>query len=106
MAAEDPTQGRLSDLWIAREKRIARLDTRRAAEVATDVMLRFLMAVGTLSHEDAMPLGGPDFGAHPRQRVIEVTEAITITGAVLAALGAVAGLALIERAGAGAPDRR
>jgi predicted deacylase len=54
---------------------------RRAAEVATDAMLRFLIAVGTLSHEDARPLGGPDFGAHPRQRVIEVTEAITITGA-------------------------
>ncbi len=53
---------------------------RRAAEVATDVMLRFLVAVGTLTHEDVMPLGGPDFDAHPRQRVIEVTEAITITG--------------------------
>jgi len=27
-----------------------------------------------------MPLGGTDFAAHPRQRVIEVTEAVTITG--------------------------
>jgi predicted deacylase len=53
---------------------------RRAAEVATDVMLRFLIALGTLSREDAGPLAGPDFDAHPRQRVIEVTEAITITG--------------------------
>ena len=53
---------------------------RRAAEVATDVMLRFLIAVGTLSREDAMPLGGADFTAHPRQRVIQVTEAVTITG--------------------------
>ena len=53
---------------------------RRAAEVATDVMLRFLIAVGTLSRDDARPLGGPDFDAHPRQRVIEVTQAVTITG--------------------------
>ncbi len=50
----------------------------RAAEVATDVMLRFLIAVGTLSRDDAAPLAGPDFDAHPRQRVIEVTEAVTI----------------------------
>jgi len=54
---------------------------RRAAEVATDVMLRFLIAVGTLSGDDARVLAGPDFDAQPRQRVIEVTEAITITGA-------------------------
>jgi predicted deacylase len=54
---------------------------RRAAEVATDVMLRFLVTVGTLSREDAQPLGGPDFDGHPRQRTIQVTEAITISGA-------------------------
>jgi hypothetical protein len=53
---------------------------RRAAEVATDVMLRFLIAVGTLTREDAQSLAGPDFDAHPRQRIIEVTEAVTITG--------------------------
>lgn len=53
---------------------------RRAAEVATDVMLRFLIAVGTLTREDAEPLAGPDFDSHPRQRIIRVTEAITITG--------------------------
>jgi len=53
---------------------------RRVAEVATDVMLRFLMAVGTLSRDDAAPLGGPDFAAHPAQRIIQVTEAVTITG--------------------------
>ncbi len=52
---------------------------RRAAEVATDVMLRFLIAVGTLSRDDAQVLAGPDFDAHPRQRIIQVTEAITIT---------------------------
>jgi hypothetical protein len=53
---------------------------RRAAEVATDVMLRFLLTLGTLTREDAQALAGPDFDSHPRQRVIEVTEAITITG--------------------------
>ena len=53
----------------------------RAAEVATDVMLRFLVTLGTLSREDARPLGGPDFDGHPRQRTIQVTEAITISGA-------------------------
>jgi len=53
---------------------------RRAAEVATDVMLRFLITLGTVTREDAQPLAGPDFDAHPRQRVIQVTEAVTITG--------------------------
>jgi predicted deacylase len=53
---------------------------RRAAEVATDVMLRFLIALGTLTRQDAQPLAGPDFDGHPRQRIIEVTEAVTITG--------------------------
>ena len=53
---------------------------RRAAEMATDVMLRFLIALGTLTRDDAQLLAGPDFDAHPRQRTIQVTEAITITG--------------------------
>ena len=53
---------------------------RRAAEVATDVMLRFLMALGALSPDDAAPLGGSDFAAHPAQRIIQVTQAVTITG--------------------------
>lgn len=52
----------------------------RAAEVASDVMLRFLVALGALAEDEARPLGGRDFAAHPRQRVIEVTEAVTITG--------------------------
>jgi len=52
---------------------------RRAAEVATDVMLRFLITVGSLTRDDAQVLAGPDFDAHPRQRVIQVTEAVTIT---------------------------
>ena len=53
---------------------------RRAAEVATDVMLRFLIALSIVTREDVQPLAGPDFDAHPRQRVIQVTEAVTITG--------------------------
>jgi predicted deacylase len=53
---------------------------RRAAEVATDVMLRFLIVLGTITRDDAQALAGPDFGAHPRQRIIQVTEAVTITG--------------------------
>lgn len=52
----------------------------RAAEIATDVMLRFLIAVGILTRDDAAPIAGPDVDAHPRQRVIEVTEAVTISG--------------------------
>jgi len=51
---------------------------RRAAEVASDVTLRFLIALGTVTREDVAALGGPDFDAHPRQRTIEVTEAVTI----------------------------
>jgi hypothetical protein len=52
----------------------------RTAEVASDVMLRFLIALGSLTRDDAAVLGGPDFDADPQQRVIEVTEAVTITG--------------------------
>ena len=52
----------------------------RAAEVATDVMLRFLIALGAVTRDDVAALGGPDFAATPRQQVIEVTEAVTITG--------------------------
>jgi hypothetical protein len=53
---------------------------RRAAEVAIDVTLRFLVAVGSVERADVATLGGPDFDAQPHQRVIEVTEAITISG--------------------------
>jgi len=52
---------------------------KQTAEIATDVMLRFLMALGTLTRDDATPVGSPDIAAQPRQRVIEVTEAVTIT---------------------------
>lgn len=53
---------------------------KRSAEVAIDVMLRFLITLGVVERDDVAALGGPDFDAHPRQRVIEVTEAVTITG--------------------------
>src|SRR5579885_1989092 len=53
---------------------------RRAAEVSTDVTLRFLIALGVVSRDDVAALGGPDFDAQPTQRVIEVTEAVTISG--------------------------
>jgi predicted deacylase len=53
---------------------------RRAAEVAMDVTLRFLIALDVVTREDVAALGGPEFDAHPRQRVIEVTDAVTITG--------------------------
>jgi predicted deacylase len=53
---------------------------RRAAEVSTDVTLRFLLALGVVTQEDVAALGGPDFAAHPQQRVIQVTEAVTIAG--------------------------
>jgi len=53
---------------------------KRASEVATDVTLRFLMTLGTVLRDDVAALGGPDFDAHPPQKVIEVTEAVTITG--------------------------
>jgi hypothetical protein len=53
---------------------------RRAAEVATDVTLRFLIALDVVTRDDVAGLGGPDFAAHPKQRVIEVTDAVTISG--------------------------
>jgi hypothetical protein len=43
-------------------------------------MLRFLIATGSVDTEDVAALGGPDFDAHPKQRTIEVTEAVTIGG--------------------------
>lgn len=53
---------------------------RDTADVATNVMLRFLVAVGALHAEDAAPIAAPGFAAPASQRVIEVTEAVTITG--------------------------
>jgi predicted deacylase len=53
---------------------------RDTADIATDVMLRFLVAVGSLSEDDAVVIAGSHFAASPAQRVIEVTEAVTIGG--------------------------
>src|SRR5205814_10281411 len=51
---------------------------RRAAEVSTDVTLRFLIALGVVTRDDVGELGGPDFDAPPPQRVIGVTQAVTV----------------------------
>jgi predicted deacylase len=53
---------------------------KRAAEVAMDVTLRFLIALEVVTCDDVAALGGPDFDSVPMQKVIEVTEAVTITG--------------------------
>jgi predicted deacylase len=71
----------------------------RAAEMATDVMLRFLIALGTVTRDDVAALGGPDFAATPRQRVIEVTEAVTITGDRFEFTGPYVGLEVVEKKG-------
>ena len=52
---------------------------RRSAAVATDVTLRFLLALGAVSDAQAQPLAGDLYAAHPQQRVVEVTEAVTLT---------------------------
>jgi predicted deacylase len=72
---------------------------KRAAEVATDVMLRFLIALGTVTSDDVAALGGPDFAATPRQRVIEVTQAVTITGNRFEFVAPFIGLEVIEKQG-------
>jgi predicted deacylase len=72
---------------------------RRAAEVATDVTLRFLMALGTVERADVAALGGPDFAATPKQRVIEVTRAVTITGDRFEFAGPFVGLEVLEKKG-------
>ena len=38
------------------------------------------IAAGSVTSDDVAALGGPDFDAQPRQRVIEVTQAVTISG--------------------------
>lgn len=72
---------------------------RRAAEVATDVMLRFLIALDVVTADDVAALGGPDFAAHPEQRVIEVTEAITISGSRFDFAGDFRGLEVLPEKG-------
>jgi predicted deacylase len=72
---------------------------RGTAEVATDVMLRFLVAVGSLSEGDAAAIAGPYFAASPTQRVIEVTEAVTITGDKFVFAGDFRGLEVVSPSG-------
>jgi predicted deacylase len=72
---------------------------RRAAEVATDVMLRFLIALGTVERDEVAALGGPDFAATPKQRVIEVTQAVTITGDRFEFAGPFMGLEVLDKKG-------
>ncbi|HEX3885099.1 MAG TPA: M14 family metallopeptidase [Stellaceae bacterium] len=72
---------------------------RRAAEVANDVTLRFLIALGVVTRDDVAALGGPEFDATPRQRVIEVTEAITISGERFDFTGPYRGLEVIPKKG-------
>jgi predicted deacylase len=72
---------------------------RRAAEVATDVMLRFLIALEVVTRDDVAALGGPDFDAQPRQRVIEVTEAVTIKGEHFDFAGDFCGLEVLPEKG-------
>ncbi|MGE0257255.1 MAG: M14 family metallopeptidase [Alphaproteobacteria bacterium] len=72
---------------------------RRAAQVATDVTLRFLIATGAAARGDLAALGEDDFDAHPRQRVIEVTEAVTIAGSGFEFAGEFRGLEVLEKKG-------
>ena len=72
---------------------------KRAAEVATDVMLRFLIALGAVIRDDVAALGCPDFDATPRQRVIEVTQAVTITGNRFEFVAPYTGLEVIPKQG-------
>jgi predicted deacylase len=71
----------------------------RAAEVATDVTLRFLIALGAVTRDDVATLGGPDFDAAPAQKVIEVTQAVTIAGNRFEFVAPYIGLEVIEQAG-------
>ena len=72
---------------------------RRSAQVATDVMLRFLIALEIVSPDDVTALGEDDFDAHPRQRVIEVTEAVTIAGNGFEFASDFRGLEVLEKKG-------
>jgi predicted deacylase len=72
---------------------------RRAEEVSTDVTLRFLIALGVVARDDVAALGGPDFDAHPKQRVIEVTEAVTIGGDRFDFAGDFRGLEVLAKKG-------
>jgi hypothetical protein len=52
-----------------------------------------------VTSDDVAALGGPDFAATPRQRVIEVTQAVTITGNRFEFVAPFIGLEVIEKQG-------
>src|SRR5215472_13415976 len=72
---------------------------RDTADVATDVMLRFLVAVGALSEDTAASAAGPHFAASPTQRVIEVTDAVTIAADKFVFAGEFRGLEVLSSSG-------
>ncbi len=72
---------------------------RHSAEIAMDVTLRFLLALDAVREEDARPLGGALFDAHPRQRIIAVTEAVTMTADGFEFAGDFRGLEVLPRKG-------
>jgi hypothetical protein len=63
------------------------------------VMLRYLIALGVVTRDDVAALGGPDFAATPHQKVIEVTEAITIAGGHFEFVEPYVGLEIIAKKG-------
>ena len=79
---------------------------RRSAQVATDVILRFLIATGAVTRDDVAALGEDDFDAQPGQRVIEVTEAVTIAGEASSSPAIFAGSRCWKKGHADRPRRR
>jgi predicted deacylase len=72
---------------------------RETADIATDVMLRLLVVVGSFQEADVAAIAGPHFALRPRQRVIEVTEAVTITGDKFEFAGEFRGLEVLPKKG-------
>jgi predicted deacylase len=68
-----------------------------AADVAIQVTLRFLMATGTVNPEFAAPHLAPE--PPPEQKVIEITDAVTMRGSNLVYVGDYVGMEIIEREG-------
>jgi hypothetical protein len=62
-------------------------------------MLRFLIALDVVTRDDVAALGGPDFDATPMQKVIEVTQAVTITGNRFEFVEPYVGLEVISKQG-------
>jgi predicted deacylase len=71
--------------------------TQLAVDVAIDTTLRFLVVVGSIDREDAVP--HLPATRPPPQRVIEVTDAVTVTTPEFAFVGEFVGLEVIQQAG-------